>query len=105
MAAIHAIPPMALRSMLAASRADPRDRLIAPVSDSRYSTMSGMIPTALAVLRVAAEIEPDEAEVVRWYHTTRIAELGYLTAEQLVALGRAPIVIGFLRSVMSGERG
>lgn len=96
---------ISLRNLLhAAYRADPRDRLISPIGEHDYSTLFGRIPTALAVLRVAAEIEADPAVVMHWYRHVRIAELGYLTAAQLVALDRAEAVIAFLRSARDGER-
>jgi hypothetical protein len=94
-----------LRALLcAAYLADPRDRLISPIGERDYSTLFGRIPVALAVLRVAAQIEADPAAVMSWYRHTRIAELGHLTAEQLVALGRAEAVVAFLCSVHGGER-
>lgn len=40
-----------------------------------------------------------------WYRHTRIAELGHLIAEQLVAMGRAPVVIAFLQAIRDGARG
>jgi hypothetical protein len=92
-----------LRSLvLAAYTADPLDPLISPVDERSYSTLFGLIPVALAVLRVAAEIEPNPAVVMDWYRWTPIRELGNLSAEQLVALGRAEMVIAFLRSIRDG---
>jgi hypothetical protein len=64
-----------------------------------------LIPAALAVLRVAAEIEPDPADVMPWYRQTRIAELGYHTAAELVSLGRTETVIAFHSSIRDGQRG
>lgn len=94
-----------LRALLvAAYHVDPSDRLIAPVNEESYSTVFSLIPAALAVLRVAAEIEPDPADVMRWYRQTRIAELGYLTAAELVSLGRTQAVIDFLSAVRDGQR-
>lgn len=94
-----------LRTMLvAAYRVEPFDHLIAPVGEDRYSTIFSLIPAALAVLRVAAEIESDPADVLRWYRQTHIAELGHLTAAELVSLGRSSTVIDFLRSVRDGTR-
>ncbi|MCX7512257.1 hypothetical protein [Frateuria sp. STR12] len=65
-----------------------------------------MVPTHSVnpVLRVAAEIEPSPAALMEWYQRTPIHELGDLSAEQLVALGRAEMVIGFLRSIRDGIR-
>lgn len=88
----------------AAYHADPADRLIAPVGNGSYSTLFNLIPTILAVLREAAGIEPDPRAMEHWYRHVPIAELGYLTAEQLVAIGRTTAVIAFLRSVRSGTR-
>lgn len=108
MGAIHSIKPPprpSLRSMLvAAYHADPADRLIAPVDKDSYSTMFSLIPVALAVLRVAAQIEPDPARAMHWYRHTRIAELGHMVAAELVALGRAEAVIQFLQSIRDGRR-
>ena len=95
-----------LRSMLAvAYQVDPGDHLIAPFGESSYCTLFNLIPAALAVLRIAAEIEPDPGEVLNWYRYTRIGELGHLTAAQLVSMGRAAMVVEFLRSVRDGHRG
>lgn len=108
MGAIHSIrPPMkpSLRAMLAAAyHVDPADRLIAPVDEDSYSTMFSLIPVALAVLRVAAQIEPNPSRAIHWYRNTRIAELGHLAAVELVALGRAEAVIQFLQSIRDGQR-
>jgi hypothetical protein len=94
------VNPAKLRSLLhAAYHANAADPLISPMGNGSYSTLFGLIPTALAVLRVAAEIEPDPAEVMEWYRSTPIRELGGLSAEQLVALGRVEAVIGFLRAI------
>jgi hypothetical protein len=90
--------------MAAAYAADPRDRLIAPVGDGAYSTLFGLIPEALAVLRVAAEIESDPDELLNWYSRSLISELGHLSAKQLVSLGRAVDVINFLRNAQDGVR-
>lgn len=66
--------------------------------------MSWIIPSALAVLRAAAEIEPDPERVLDWYRYTPISELGSLTAKQLVWAGCASIVIDFLQSIGCGRR-
>lgn len=83
---------------------DPRDRVICAVGGGRYSTLTEIIPAALAVLRVAAEIEPTPARLLDWYQHDAISELGCLTAEQLVSLGRADTVIAFLQSIHDVER-
>jgi hypothetical protein len=89
-----------LRAMLAdAYRADPLDELICAVSDTNYSTRFHLIPAAMAVLRVAAEIEPEPAEVLYWYRSTGIEQFGQLTPEKLVAMGRAEEVVSFLRAI------
>lgn len=97
--------PAHIRSLVStAFAADPRDSVIGPVGDHRYSTIFGIIPDVLAVLRTAAEIERDSARLYAWYMDARIAELGDLTAQQLVALGRADAVIAFLGQVRDGAR-
>jgi hypothetical protein len=88
----------------AAYLADPADQLIAPVGDCSYSTLFHLISAALAVLRIAAGIEPDPPTMMAWYRQTPIAELGHLTAEQLVALGRTDALIAFLQSIREGSR-
>lgn len=90
--------------VLAAYHADASDPPIAPVGEYGYSTLFGPIPAALAVLRVAAEIEPRPTAVMEWYRRTPIRELGNLSAEQLVALGRAEMVIAFPSSIRDGTR-
>lgn len=108
MRASHSIKPAArpsLRAMLAAAYlADSSDPLIAPVDEDNYSTLFSLIPVALAVLRVAAQIEPDPSSAMHWYRRTRIAELGHLTAAELVELGRADVVIDFLLAIRDGRR-
>ena len=97
---LHTKPSM--RSLLASAYAvDQSDRLISQVSESSYSTLFHLIPVELAVLRAAAELEPNPDLVVTWYRETPIAALGQLTAEQLVAIGRAELVVAFLRSIRS----
>lgn len=83
----------------------PPDEATSPLGEHGYSTLSRIIPSAMAVLRVAARIEPDPAQVLEWYRHTKIAEFGSLTAEQLVTTGRAPAVIHFLQSIHRGDRG
>lgn len=58
----------------------------------------------LAVFRAALCVERDPREVADWYRHTCIAELGDLTAAQLVALGRVDDVMRFLEAVCSGAR-
>ena len=97
----------ALRNLLfkVCAHDDPSDDPIAPIGDNDYTTLTRIIPSALAVLHVASHIEQDADRVMDWYYQTHIAELGFLTAEQLVGMGRAPIVIAFLHSIRCGERG
>ena len=58
----------------------------------------------LAVFRAALRVERDPREAAGWYMHTCIAELGDLTAAQLVALGRADDVMRFLEAICSGAR-
>lgn len=98
--------PRVLHALLQDSRADdPRDEPIAPLGEHGYTTLTQVIPSAVAVLRVAARIEPDPRCLLDWYRHTHIAEMGHLTAEQLVDMGRAPVVIAFLRAIHAGARG
>jgi hypothetical protein len=94
-----------LRSLVvAAYLADPSDQLISPVGERSYSTLFGLIPSALTVLRMAAEIEPDPPTLMAWYLWTPIAELGFLTAEPLVDLDREETIFAFLDAIQSGAR-
>lgn len=91
-----------MRSLLASVYAvDPTDCLISQVSESSYSTLFHLIPVELAVLRAAAKLEPNPALLITWYRETPIAALGQLTAEQLVGMGRAEMVVAFLRRIHS----
>lgn len=56
------------------------------------------------VLRLAKGIDQDEARVRDWYLTVKICELGGKTAQELVQMGKADLVIGFLRSIRHGCR-
>jgi len=87
-----------------ARKADPLDLLIGPIGKGEYATLFGVIPDELAVMRSAAEIEHRTSELKTWYTTVRIRELGDLTAQSLVTLGRAEAVIHFLRSIRERER-
>jgi hypothetical protein len=101
----HLVSRPALRALLLdAYSNDPRDEPIAPLGEHGYTTLSRVIPAALAVLRVAAHIEPVPEQVIDWYRHTPIQELGLLTAEQLVEMGRAPVVIEFLQSILRDQR-
>ncbi|MGC1550091.1 MAG: hypothetical protein WA777_16335 [Rhodanobacter sp.] len=91
--------------LVAAYSVDRSDRLLSPVGNNAYSTLFSVIPASLAVLRVAAELEPDAEKLMTWYEKVCIAELGQQTASKLVSCGRAETVIIFLRSIQSGERG
>ena len=57
-----------------------------------------------SVLRLAKGIDHDEARVRDWYLTVKIRELGGKTAQELVRMGEADLVIGFLRSIRRGYR-
>jgi len=98
--------PEQIRSLVStAFAADPRDRIIGPVGDHRYSTIFGIIPDVLAVLRSAAEIERNATRLYAWYMESRIAELGDLTAQELIAMGRADAVMAFLAKVRDASPG
>jgi hypothetical protein len=56
------------------------------------------------VLRLAKGIDQDEERVRDWYLTVKIRELGGKTAQELVQMGEADLVIGFLRSIRRGHR-
>ena len=83
---------------------DPCGEPIAPLGEHGYTTLTRVIPSALAALHAAARIEPEPERMLAWYRHECIAELGYLTAGQLVGMGRAPVVVAFLQSIRSGER-
>jgi hypothetical protein len=55
---------------------------------------------ALAILKMAAMLEPDPIEAMVWYRNVPIAVLDRLTAAELVAQGRAPAVLAFLRAAV-----
>ncbi|KLD66143.1 hypothetical protein [Dyella japonica] len=94
-----------LRSLVMAAYAiNPSGQLISPAGDLGYSAFFQLIPVTFAVLRVAAEVESSPAAVMEWYRNTPIEELGQFTAEQLVASGRAEVVIAFLRTILDGAR-
>lgn len=94
-----------MRSLLeSVYAAEPSDRVISQIDESSYSTLFHLIPVEVAVLRAAAELEPNPALVTIWYQETPIAALGQLTAEQLVAMGRAQLVVAFLRGIHNSAR-
>jgi hypothetical protein len=56
------------------------------------------------ILRLAKGIDHDARRVRDWYLTVTIRELGGKTAQELVQMGEADLVIGFLRSIRRGYR-
>ncbi|WP_109124516.1 hypothetical protein [Dyella sp. C11] len=62
------------------------------------------LAATLAVLESARKIESSFYDSLAWYREVPIAELGGLTARELVAQGRAEHVIGFLRAIQRGDR-
>jgi hypothetical protein len=56
------------------------------------------------VFRLAKGIEQDEERVRDWYLTVTIRELGGRTAQELVQMGEAGLVMRFLRSIRRGCR-
>lgn len=82
----------------------PVERLIFQARKRGYATRFGRTPGDLAVLRLAIEIEPCADELLTWYTSVRIHELGEFTAQRLVAMGRAEAVVDFLASVHDGSR-
>ncbi|GGA42147.1 hypothetical protein [Dyella nitratireducens] len=58
----------------------------------------------LHISQLASAIEGDPSRVREWYRSVCIRELGDMTAQQLVRQGSADLVIGFLRSILRGER-
>lgn len=63
-----------------------------------------VISAALAVLRMAASLEPDPVEVMAWYRGVPIAVLDGLTAAELVRQGRSDAVLAFLRTAIEIDR-
>lgn len=60
------------------------------------------IPPSL--YHLAQTVELDRDQVLRWYAEDPIQPLGSLTAEALVAIGKADQVMAFLRDVSRSER-
>jgi exonuclease I len=59
---------------------------------------------ALAVLQMAAALEPDPVEAMSWYRSVPIAVLDGLTAAELVRQDRAHAVLSFLRAAIEIDR-
>lgn len=87
---------------LSGSSAPPR---VLPVMATHPAVPGGAMPTAFAVLRAASRLEPDPCRAMAWYRDVPIAELGSLTANELVALGQGDAVTAFLRAIADGRRG
>ena len=64
---------------------------------------SSRMSAALAVLRMAATLDPDPLEAMAWYRNVPIAVLDGLTAAELVNRGRASAVLAFLRAAIEVE--
>jgi len=73
----------------------------------RAGAISPSQPAEIACARVsqlASAIESDPCRVAEWYRSVRIRELGGMTAQELVIQDNADLLIGFLRSILRGER-
>jgi len=104
-----AMPPgepsaRALVAMSVACVAGPDEWPTSPGDENGYRAFIELMPVMLAVLQMAIRIEPDPIAAALWYRNIAIAELGNLTAAQLVSRGRASEVIAFLRSICDGGR-
>lgn len=64
----------------------------------------GLMSAALAVLQMAAALEPDPVVAMTWYRSVPIAVLDGLTAATLVRQGRAPAVLAFLCAAIEIDR-
>jgi len=58
----------------------------------------------MRILEMAREIEPDYGKLVKWFCEDSIAELGHLTACELVAAGHEPQLEAYLLAIMEKER-
>jgi len=56
------------------------------------------------IVQMALGVDSDRARVREWYRTENIRELDGKTAQELVQMGEADRVIGFLRSIRRGYR-
>lgn len=73
----------------------------------RRDASSASQPDEIAHVRVsqlAAAIDGDSCRVAEWYCSVHIQELGGMTAQELVIQDNADLLIGFLRSILRGER-
>lgn len=84
---------------------DESDLSVCAIGERQYSTVFGVIPDTLAILRAAAAFESDRTKLVEWFLGDRIASLGGLSAASLVSTGRATQVLDFLKDVELAEQG
>ncbi|UGB39893.1 hypothetical protein [Frateuria soli] len=68
------------------------------------STVDDAQRETLAVLRLAAALEPDPVEALAWYRSVPLAVLDGLTAAELVKQGRVHSVLTFLRAAIEIDR-
>jgi len=61
-------------------------------------------PTQTRILEIAAKLEPDEAECLRWFHEDGLAEFGGCTARDLIERGHGHKLEGYLKAILAGER-
>lgn len=76
----------------------------ASLAEEGFANKSGIVPSGQQVMRMASIIEPDRQLVLDWYRNAPIAEFAFVSAEQLVAMGRASAVIEFLQAIRRGDR-
>lgn len=75
-----------------------------PGSDAAHPTCSSRDELTVANLfAIAQVIEPDPEAVRHWYSGTSITSLDGLSAETLVAQGRAGEVLGFLLAALDQD--
>lgn len=56
------------------------------------------------ILRLASQLEGNDAHLMEWFRDVPINELGDVTARELVLRNESCHVISFLRSILEGER-
>jgi len=98
---MRSVPSMRSPSRLSRPFPLPERAVAVPRLSTRETCQAQPASTTamLAILQLAARIEPDSTAVLEWYRSTPIKTLDGQSAEQLVAGDRGAEVIDFLTAI------
>jgi hypothetical protein len=74
------------------------------VTDSNVDAQD-FVRAAIAVLREAVEVNPDEAQVLRWFSHERLSAFAGMTPAEAIAAGHSQSLLQYVQSLDAGWTG